>query len=83
RGIDCGLLAIAAASLRPLELDSGLAVIASAALGGSGVAFFQALVPGVVKPRYRRRVPAAMGLYSGSLMGGGGRAAVLSPRIAD
>ncbi|MGU2531088.1 MFS transporter, partial [Pseudomonas aeruginosa] len=83
RGIVCGLLAIAAACLWRLELDSGLALIASAALAGSGVAIIQALVPGVVKRWFPRRVPAAMGLYSASLMAGGGTAAVLSPRIAD
>ncbi len=80
RGIVCGLLAIAAACLWRLELDSGLALIASAALAGSGVAIIQALVPGVVKRWFPRRVPAAMGLYSASLMAGGGTAAVLSPR---
>ncbi|MBW6079304.1 MFS transporter, partial [Pseudomonas aeruginosa] len=63
RGIVCGLLAIAAACLWRLELDSGLALIASAALAGSGVAIIQALVPGVVKRWFPRRVPAAMGLY--------------------
>lgn len=83
RGIVCGLLAIAAACLWRLELDSGLALIASAALAGSGVAIIQALVPGVVKRWFPRRVPAAMGLYSASLMAGGGTAAVLSPRIAE
>ncbi|ARI02028.1 major Facilitator Superfamily protein [Pseudomonas aeruginosa PAK] len=82
-GIVCGLLAIAAACLWRLELDSGLALIASAALAGSGVAIIQALVPGVVKRWFPRRVPAAMGLYSASLMAGGGTAAVLSPRIAE
>ncbi|OTJ30486.1 hypothetical protein CAY91_34960 [Pseudomonas aeruginosa] len=41
---------------------------ASAALAGSGVAIIQALVPGVVKRWFPRRVPAAMGLYSASLM---------------
>ncbi|EHF14326.1 CynX/NimT family MFS transporter [Pseudomonas aeruginosa] len=83
RGIVCGLLAIAAACLWRLELDSGLALIASAVLAGSGVAIIQALVPGVVKRWFPRRVPAAMGLYSASLMAGGGTAAVLSPRIAE
>ena len=47
------------------------------------MAIIQALVPGVVKRWFPRRVPAAMGLYSASLMAGGGTAAVLSPRIAE
>ncbi|MNO59774.1 putative transporter YycB [compost metagenome] len=82
RGMTCGLLAIAAACLWRLLLDSGMALIASAVLAGIGVAIIQALVPGVIKRWFPTRVPGAMGLYSASLMAGGGSAAVLAPVVA-
>ncbi|MCY1341676.1 putative transporter YycB [compost metagenome] len=83
RGMLCGLLAIAAACLWRLLLDSGLALILSAVLAGTGVAIIQALVPGVIKRWFPHKVPAAMGLYSASLMAGGGCAAVLAPVVAE
>ncbi|AYC33152.1 MFS transporter [Pseudomonas cavernae] len=83
RGMVCGLLAIAVACLWRLLLDSGLALVASAVLAGTGVAIIQALVPGVIKRWFPQRVPAAMGLYSASLMAGGGSAAVLAPVVAE
>lgn len=83
RGMIAGLLAIAAACAWRLALDSGVALIASAVLAGTGVAIIQALVPGVVKRWFPHKVPAAMGLYSASLMAGGGTAAVLAPVLAS
>lgn len=82
RGVACSLLAIAGACLWRLWAAQGVALIASAALAGSGVAIIQALVPGIVKRWFPQRVPMALGLYSAALMAGGGMAATLSPRIA-
>ncbi|WP_316863940.1 CynX/NimT family MFS transporter [Ralstonia mannitolilytica] len=82
RGVVCSLLAIAGACAWRLWAGDGLSLIASAALAGTGVAIVQALVPGIVKRWFPRRVPMALGLYSASLMAGGGLAATLSPRIA-
>lgn len=82
RGVACSLLAIAGACAWRLWAGDGLSLIASAALAGTGVAIVQALVPGIVKRWFPRRVPMALGLYSASLMAGGGLAATLSPRIA-
>lgn len=82
RGVVCSLLAIAGACLWRLWAGSGGALIAGAALAGTGVAIIQALVPGIVKRWFPQRVPMALGLYSSSLMAGGGIAATLSPRIA-
>lgn len=82
RGMIGGLLAIAVACLWRLLLDSGVALIASAVIAGTGVAIIQALVPGVIKRWFPDRVPSAMGLYSASLMAGGGTAAVLAPVVA-
>lgn len=81
RGVACSLLAIAGACLWRLWAGQGAALIASAALAGTGVAIVQALVPGLVKRWFPQRVPMALGLYSASLMAGGGIAATLSPRI--
>ena len=82
RGVACGLLAIAGACLWRLSAEHGAALIAGAALAGTGVAIIQGLVPGIVKRWFPHRVPVALGLYSASLMAGGGIAATLSPRIA-
>ena len=54
----------------------------TALLAGVGVAAIQALLPGVMKQRFHARVPFAMGLFSASIMGGGGLGARLSPWVA-
>lgn len=77
-----GLLAIALAGLWRFELESGWALIATALISGSGIAIVQSLAPGVVKRWYPRQVPVAMGIYSSSLMAGGGIAATISPLVA-
>ena len=77
-----GLFAIALAGFWRLWLGSGWALIISALLGGTGIAIVQAMAPGVVKRWYPQRVPLAMGVYSASLMAGGGIAAILTPRVA-
>lgn len=78
-----GLLAIAVCGLWRLGLGTGWALIASALVGGTGIAIVQALAPGVVKRWYPKRVPLAMGIYSALLMAGGGIAATLSPVVAQ
>jgi len=83
RGMVLGLLAIGAACFWRLLLDSGFALIASAVLAGCGVAVIQAFVPGVIKRWFPHKVPSAMGLYSASLMAGGGSAAVLAPVVSE
>lgn len=81
--ISGGLFAIALSGLWRFGLTSGETLIASAFIGGSGIAIIQALAPGVVKRWYPRRVPLAMGIYSASLMTGGGIAAAVSPLVAQ
>lgn len=78
-----GLFAIALSSLWRLWLSTGSTLIASALIGGIGIAVVQAIAPGVVKRWYPRRVPLAMGVYSAALMTGGGVAAILSPVVAQ
>lgn len=78
-----GLAAIALACAWRLFLDSGTALIASAALAGLGGACIQALMPGLVNRWFPQRLALAMGVYSAALMSGGGLAAVLGPRVAE
>ena len=57
-------------------------LMATALLGGAGVALIQVLVPALVKQRFAHRVALALGVYSASLMAGGGLAALISPVVA-
>lgn len=82
-GLLLGLGAIGAACVWRLLLGNGTALIASAVLAGLGVAFVQALMPGLVNRWFSRRLALAMGVYSAALMSGGGLAAVLGPRVAE
>ena len=82
-GLLLGLGAIGLACFWRLLLGSGPALIGSAVLAGLGVAFVQALMPGLVNRWFARRLVLAMGVYSAALMSGGGLAAVLGPRVAE
>ncbi|AZC34656.1 CynX/NimT family MFS transporter [Pseudomonas chlororaphis] len=82
RGVALGLLMILCACLARLLCDQASALLATALLGGAGVALIQALVPALIKRQFQQRVALAMGIYSASLMGGGGLAALLSPHVA-
>lgn len=82
RGVALGLLAIAAACSARLAASSGAALLLTALVAGIGVAVIQALLPGVMKQRFHTRVPLAMGLFSASIMGGGGLGARFSPYVA-
>ena len=83
RGIALGLMMILLACLARWLLGQAPALLATALLGGAGVALIQALVPAMIKRQFHQRVPLAMGVYSASLMGGGGLAALLSPLVAS
>ncbi|MFL9909937.1 cyanate transporter [Paraburkholderia sp. RL17-337-BIB-A] len=82
RGIALGLLAIALACGARWSTASGAALLATAVLAGVGVAAIQALLPAVMKQRFPARVPLAMGVFSASIMGGGGLGARLSPWVS-
>ncbi|WP_415914071.1 cyanate transporter [Paraburkholderia sp. J12] len=82
RGVALGLVAIAAACGARAVASSGATLMLSAAVAGAGVAVIQALLPAVMKQRFAHRVPLAMGLFSASIMGGGGLGASLSPWVA-
>ncbi|WP_339487814.1 cyanate transporter [Pseudomonas sp. EL_65y_Pfl2_R95] len=82
RGIALGLLCILLACLARGFVNDGTLLLATALLGGIGVALIQVLVPGMIKRQFVGWVALAMGVYSASLMGGGGLAALLSPHLA-
>ncbi|RKE38509.1 CP family cyanate transporter-like MFS transporter [Paraburkholderia sp. BL23I1N1] len=83
RGVALGLLAIALACGARWSTTSGAALLATAALAGVGVAAIQALLPAVMKQRFPARVPLAMGVFSASIMGGGGFGASVSPWVSS
>jgi MFS transporter, CP family, cyanate transporter len=83
RGVGIGLIAIVAACAGRLFAGNAAALIASAAIAGTGVAVIQALLPGVMKARFSTRMPFAMGLYSASIMAGGGLGASITPGVAS
>ncbi|WP_176057282.1 MFS transporter [Paraburkholderia sp. BCC1876] len=83
RGVALGLLAIALACGARWVTASGAALLLTAALAGVGVAAVQALLPAVMKQRFHARVPLAMGVFSASIMGGGGLGARLSPWVSN
>ncbi|WP_122257439.1 MFS transporter, partial [Pseudomonas salomonii] len=82
RGIALGLMMILLACLARWLMGQASALLVTALLGGAGVALIQALVPAMIKREFHHRVPVAMGVYSASLMAGGGLAALLSPVVA-
>lgn len=83
RGVSLGLVLVLLACLVRLFFGQAAALLATALLGGAGVALIQALVPALIKRQFQQRVALAMGVYSASLMGGGGIAALLSPQVAS
>ncbi|WP_042339427.1 cyanate transporter [Paraburkholderia ferrariae] len=82
RGVALGLVAIAAACGARAVASSGATLMLTAAVAGAGVAAIQALLPAVMKQRFAQHVPLAMGLFSASIMGGGGLGASISPWVA-
>lgn len=84
RRVLLGALAVLAtgSALRAVA-PNGAALIATAGLCGLGVAFVQAVFPGVIKRQFPGNVAQVMGLYSAALMGGGALGAQLTPLAAQ
>ncbi len=82
RGVSLGLMLILFGCLIRIVNPSAATLLGTALIGGVGIAIIQTLLPGRIKRDFPGRVPLAMGIYSASLMSGGGLAAWLSPRIA-
>nr|WP_276330838.1 cyanate transporter [Serratia inhibens] len=62
------------------ELAPGSAqLMLSAALGGLGIGVIQAVMPGIIKHHFLKRMALVAGLWSAALMGGGGLGAAITP----
>ena len=72
-GLGIGIIALACALRWPLHGSAGL--IATAALGGLGIALVQALLPAFIKRHFPERAGQLMGLYTTGIMGGAALAA--------
>lgn len=70
RGIALGMLLIVLASAARFLIDSTGAMIASAAVAGTGIAMVQALMPAWLKRHHPERAGSLMGLFTTGIMGG-------------
>ncbi|MCL6371545.1 MFS transporter [Pectobacterium atrosepticum] len=75
RGITLGIVVIALACSARWWLNSGIALLASAALAGIGIALIQALVPSFIKLHFGRHSSLLMGFYTTAIMTGAAFAA--------
>ena len=86
-GARCGILAalllVATGCFLRLVAPDGVSFVATAAICGAGVAFIQAVFPGIIKAEFPAHIPTVTGLYSAMLMGGGALGARLSPLLTD
>ncbi|MCL2829603.1 MAG: MFS transporter [Betaproteobacteria bacterium] len=82
RGIPLGALLIALGCAGRWLVPEWKALILTAVLAGTGIAFVQALLPEYVKRRFSGRSSVIMGYYSTAIMAGGVIAAISSAWIA-
>lgn len=73
-----GLIALCAATLSRFYFHGEMALIATAVLGGTGIAVIQAVLPGMIKRDYGDKAGQLMALYTVGIMGG----AMLSSSLA-
>lgn len=78
-----GLTIIALACLLRWAAPTIPALVASAVLGGLGIALVQALMPAIIRGWLGTRAAGMMGLYSTAIMGGAALASFAAPRIAS
>ncbi len=81
RSIAVSLLVIGVATLSRLFLDAALELIVSAIAAGVGIAMIQAVMPALIKSRFRANVSLFMGLYVTAIMGGAALAASFAPFV--
>lgn len=70
KGVALGMLLIAGASAYRAVIDTSLPLIATAAIGGIGIAITQALMPAFLKRMYPDSAGTLMGLFTTGIMGG-------------
>lgn len=78
-GILLGVLLIAFASLLRGLLPAASTLLVSAVLAGAGIAFVQALLPGLIKSRFAADSSRLIGFYSCAIMAGAAFGAAFTP----
>lgn len=82
-GILVGVLLIALACLARGVLPDSSILIVTALLAGAGIAFVQALLPGLIKSRFAADSGRLIGFYSCAIMGGAAFGTALTPWLAQ
>lgn len=82
-GIFLGTLLIAFACLLRGLLPDGNTLVISALLAGAGIAFVQALLPGLIKSRFAADSGRLIGFYSCAIMAGAAFGAAFTPWLAQ
>lgn len=70
RGVAMGIVLIALSCAARAYVGSGTALIATAAVGGIGIAMIQALMPAFIKRSHPESASMLMGLFTTGIMGG-------------
>lgn len=81
-GVAAGLAALAFAGLARWLWPTVPALLASAVVGGVGIAVVQALMPAIIRERAGAQTAMLMGFYSTAIMGGAALASFAAPRLA-
>ena len=75
KGVGLGIALIALSCAARAYVDSAHSLIATAVLGGIGIAFIQALMPAFIKRSHPQSAGMLMGLFTTGIMGGAALAA--------
>ncbi|HGM5581467.1 TPA: MFS transporter [Pseudomonas putida] len=78
KGVAIGMTLIAAACAVRTYVESSAALIASAAVGGVGIAVIQSLMPAFIKRNHPQSAGMLMGLFTTGIMGGAAIAAAIA-----
>jgi CP family cyanate transporter-like MFS transporter len=78
RGVAMGITLIVISCAARAYITSGTALIATAALGGVGIAVIQALMPAFIKRSHPQSAGMLMGLFTTGIMGGAALAAAFA-----
>jgi len=81
RGVAMGVMLIGCACVARWLWPGALALLATAALSGLGIAMVQALMPAIIRQRGGQRSAGLMGLYSTAIMGGALMASTVAPWV--
>ncbi|WP_260929421.1 MFS transporter [Novosphingobium sp. 9] len=82
-GVTAGLVALVFAALARWLSPTVSVLLATAVVGGMGIAVVQALMPTIIRSRAGSQTAILMGFYSTAIMGGAALASFAAPRIAS